>query len=433
MRARRRPKSSARYATPCAFALAALLLLLANHHHFNHTHNPRIAKPITPSTSVERCVASDTRYVDCAANTTRACQRHAPLCKLTCSASCARTPPAPLWPSHLETDALVAAAHDARQSCLSFARRHCPPLDLDLQSDQERADTYTRCVKYVKQEANLPAGTRVCGARLPRANPCWLESDKSYCLPAFFVLGEMKCGTTSLYSLLLKHPRIVAASTKEPRFFQKRRLKATSASRYAVYFEPAAAADKAAADALTFDASPTHLGSAASAIPWIAAWLPESKLIVAVRHPVQRTYSHWKMGTDWLWAKARDDPSLHQAASRLAPRWLTFKALAERSLMVLYHERCVALLGADERRQPRRIAPLRLGRRIRWPLGVVPPDANFSGEVPDGLSSMLGRCLVAQVSRATDVVLAPNAHAQRAEARERLNDSTFRFHPDNRL
>ena len=44
----------------------------------------------------------------------------------------------------------------------------------------------------------------------------------------------------------------------------------------------------------TFDASPVHLRSAIARV-WLPRWLPEVKLIVLVRNPVQRSYSHWKM------------------------------------------------------------------------------------------------------------------------------------------
>ena len=38
-------------------------------------------------------------------------------------------------------------------------------------------------------------------------------------LPNFFILGAAKCGTTSLYEALKKHPEIYLSATKEPRFF----------------------------------------------------------------------------------------------------------------------------------------------------------------------------------------------------------------------
>ena len=51
-------------------------------------------------------------------------------------------------------------------------------------------------------------------------------------LPDFFILGETKCGTTSLYNYLIEHPQIVESkgnhiqydkeyNTKEIRFFDR--------------------------------------------------------------------------------------------------------------------------------------------------------------------------------------------------------------------
>ena len=54
------------------------------------------------------------------------------------------------------------------------------------------------------------------GTPLPRANPCWEEGGRTFCLPRFYILGEMKCGTTTLYQLLAKHPRIALPRTKAP-------------------------------------------------------------------------------------------------------------------------------------------------------------------------------------------------------------------------
>ena len=47
-------------------------------------------------------------------------------------------------------------------------------------------------------------------------------------------------------------------------------------------------------DSLTFDASPVHLQSRI-APPWLLRFLPTARLIVLLRDPVQRAYSHWKV------------------------------------------------------------------------------------------------------------------------------------------
>eukprot|EP00962_Isochrysis_galbana_P028893 scaffold9178_cov56-Isochrysis_galbana.AAC.1 len=49
----------------------------------------------------------------------------------------------------------------------------------------------------------------------------------------------MKCGTTTLYQLLLKHGRVVPPLTKEPRFLQPGRFSETTLSRYAINFQRA--------------------------------------------------------------------------------------------------------------------------------------------------------------------------------------------------
>ena len=47
----------------------------------------------------------------------------------------------------------------------------------------------------------------------------------------------MKCGTTTLYHMLTRHPRIVVPRVKEPRFLQQGRFQQTSLSRYAREFD----------------------------------------------------------------------------------------------------------------------------------------------------------------------------------------------------
>lgn len=70
----------------------------------------------------------------------------------------------------------------------------------------------------------------------------------------------------------------------------------------------------ARADSVTFDASPIYLRSDV-ARAWLPKWLPEARLIVLVRNPSQRSYSHWKMGREWMASKCTRRDELE----RLAP------------------------------------------------------------------------------------------------------------------
>ena len=46
-----------------------------------------------------------------------------------------------------------------------------------------------------------------------------------YLRPRFFIIGERKCGTSSLYRYLCEHPQILPCRVKEPQFFSKSLLK----------------------------------------------------------------------------------------------------------------------------------------------------------------------------------------------------------------
>jgi len=124
---------------------------------------------------------------------------------------------------------------------------------------------------------------------------------------------------------------------KEPRFLQPGRFGQTTVSRYKVNFDGAVAR----ADSVTFDASPIYLRSDV-ARAWLPKWLPEARLIVLVRNPSQRSYSHWKMGREWMASKCTRRDELE----RLAPldEVITFEALMERSLLQMAWTTCVERL-----------------------------------------------------------------------------------------
>ena len=53
---------------------------------------------------------------------------------------------------------------------------------------------------------------------------------------------------------------------------------------------------------MTLDASPTTFSMFGLAAGWLKKWTPEVKLLVMLRDPVQRAYSHWRMGHNFLTA-----------------------------------------------------------------------------------------------------------------------------------
>jgi hypothetical protein len=107
-------------------------------------------------------------------------------------------------------------------------------------------------------------------------------------LPNFLIVGAAKCGTTSLADWLRAHPDVWIPPEKELMFFD-RDDRADDTAWYRACF--AGAGDEAAVG----EASPTYMTSP-KALDRIAALLPGVRVIVMLRQPVDRAYSHY-----WHW------------------------------------------------------------------------------------------------------------------------------------
>lgn len=104
-------------------------------------------------------------------------------------------------------------------------------------------------------------------------------------LPDFLIVGGQRCGTTSLFNYLAAHPDVVPSLGKELHFFTKhwRHGPAWYRAHFPTIGEPG----------LTFEATPYYLYHPHA--PWRAAQVvPRAKLIVLLRDPVTRAYSHYQ-------------------------------------------------------------------------------------------------------------------------------------------
>lgn len=118
--------------------------------------------------------------------------------------------------------------------------------------------------------------------------------------PEFLVIGAPKAGSTTLFSLLRSHPQIVESfgvtrqgkvMKKELRFFNKAKpLSAKMKKEYQLSFLP----DWSSRNLLRFEGTPDYLESP-SCPERINAYSPKMKLIVVLREPCMRAFSHWKM------------------------------------------------------------------------------------------------------------------------------------------
>jgi hypothetical protein len=71
---------------------------------------------------------------------------------------------------------------------------------------------------------------------------------------------------------------------------------------------------------------------------WLARWMPRTRLLVLVRNPSQRAYSHVNMGKEWMASKC----TRLEERARMEPiqDLLTFDALMERSLIQTHWKSC---------------------------------------------------------------------------------------------
>lgn len=135
-----------------------------------------------------------------------------------------------------------------------------------------------------------------------------LEKDQKLSIPGyrspdFLICGAAKAGTTSLFHYLSQHPSIYTPFAKEPGYFSALRTYAQSPEKYASLFEQAGQNQKVG------EASTAYLTSPDSALR-IASAVPEARIIVMLRNPADRAFSHYRWMTREGWEYA---PSFQEA------------------------------------------------------------------------------------------------------------------------
>ena len=129
-----------------------------------------------------------------------------------------------------------------------------------------------------------------------------LHSPKSVVVPDFFIAGAPRCGTTSLYEALSRHPNLDLGALKEPNYFARdfpgHRV-VTSEKAYERNF------GAPQASILRGDSSPLYLASDC-AVAEIHSRRPDSKFIVLVRRPDEMFQSLHNDFVQWLDEDVRD-------------------------------------------------------------------------------------------------------------------------------
>lgn len=114
-------------------------------------------------------------------------------------------------------------------------------------------------------------------------------------LPDFLIIGAQRCGTSSLYKYLSQHPAVAPAIRKETEFFS--RYYSNGETWYRAHFPSSLVrrlqAPTGTRRVLTFEATPDYLLHPKAAERALDL-LPEAHVIVMLRNPVERAFSHYK-------------------------------------------------------------------------------------------------------------------------------------------
>lgn len=147
-------------------------------------------------------------------------------------------------------------------------------------------------------------------------------------LPDYLIIGAQKAGTTSFHALIAEHPQVRGPIRKEIHYFD---LNHTKGDRWYRSFFPRT--DAMSPASITGEASPYYLFHPHCAHR-INKTVPDAKLIVLVRDPVDRAVSHYhhevRLGYESRSlerALADEDAMLEREMARLGtdPRYTSFE------------------------------------------------------------------------------------------------------------
>ncbi len=128
----------------------------------------------------------------------------------------------------------------------------------------------------------------------------------------FLILGAQKSGTSALVHFLKQHPQIDYCKKKEGHFFDKEENFTASPVDYSPYHQ-LFSFDKL----ISGESSPSYLY-------WKPApqrafeYNPNLKLIVSLRNPIERAFSHWNMMSRRGWDKKSFSEAIREESQRVA-------------------------------------------------------------------------------------------------------------------
>lgn len=130
-------------------------------------------------------------------------------------------------------------------------------------------------------------------------------------LPRFIVIGGQRCGTTSLFDYLSIHPGVRPAFRKEIHYFDMHfdRGESWYRSHFALSrsIKPGVTTGDATPNYLVYPTAPERARAIA----------PNTKLVVLLRDPVERTHSSWRLNCRQGWEKRSFDQAIDEEFSQM--------------------------------------------------------------------------------------------------------------------
>jgi hypothetical protein len=136
---------------------------------------------------------------------------------------------------------------------------------------------------------------------------CRRATARTRTLPDFVIIGAQKCGTSFLYQLLVQHPDVKPAFVKEVHFFDLNFAKGESwyRSRFPLQI-------RKKRPYITGESSPYYLFHP-HAPRRAATVIPEAKLVILLRNPVDRAYSHYQHQVARVWGGGHETLAFEEA------------------------------------------------------------------------------------------------------------------------
>jgi hypothetical protein len=158
--------------------------------------------------------------------------------------------------------------------------------------------------------------------------------DPELAAPNFFIVGAAKAGTTSLHAYLSSHPQVFMPTLKEPHYFADFELMPEFDNFLPVIRDQAeyqALFKGSEGYVAVGEASPSYLCDPAAA-ERIRSAIPAAKIIISLRNPVERAFSHYLMEFNRGAETLPFDRALESDALRREKGWGKSGMYAELSL-----------------------------------------------------------------------------------------------------